>query len=533
MSEGNPSFNAPTEAQGTEVQGIVGNVPLIGCQYPQVTAWDSSVHVGSHEPYPEPIVLGAQCTLTGFPHPPLESNHCADAQESDKIQKLEATLDQTGATNFARWATTTETASRYIPQETLAQESYIKKPLVFGLWDTIKIMLRQPELGRANVAPSLKFGQKTSLLKLSKRKPSLRAPFKAWNFGRQNLQGDVPLNSYNPPQVTIWDHSTLLGRDKPSSGSLTAPNQTPNLVEIQTLIQQEGYPQRRAGKAQPAPVNFRKRTLKFNRLEPTRRGSRFRNAHKTNRIPVIRNQQCLVDKTRQAEVSHWNFQDSSLALAEHRLSTILGPAAFKTSAAIPRSKRVKTKSRQTKSKDDLTKQLTYLRKSSKQPAQKAASPTSPKRLRVYSTGKAMMKVLMVANLESRTRLREFCKDKKHLPGSRHPNVMHAVNNWLARHEYRLPRLRSFLGIGRGALERAYRSEVEVALHGETHYQWKALGFAAPGRPLSSLLTSVILTSVYERLKLMQSSSVVTNMMITEHQRSSLRRLRKISSLALP
>ena len=161
------------------MQGIDSNIPLIGCKYPQVTAWDSSVHVESHEPYPELIVLGAQCAPTGFQHPPLKSNCCTVAQESDKIQKLGATLDQTGATNVARWATTAEMANRYIQQETLAQESYIKESLAFGLWDMIKIMLRQPELGSANVVSSLKFGQKTSLLKLSKRKPSLRAPFKA------------------------------------------------------------------------------------------------------------------------------------------------------------------------------------------------------------------------------------------------------------------------------------------------------------------------------------------------------------------
>ncbi|KDQ28966.1 hypothetical protein PLEOSDRAFT_1112019 [Pleurotus ostreatus PC15] len=104
--------------------------------------------------------------------------------------------------------------------------------------------------------------------------------------------------------------------------------------------------------------------------------------------------------------------------------------------------KVKAYELQSKSKNDLTKQLTELKNELLTlRVQKIAGGSASKLTKINTVRKSIARVLTVINHKSRQNLREYYKDKKFLPLDLRPKKTRAIRRRLTKHEGSLKTLK--------------------------------------------------------------------------------------------
>ncbi|KAJ8697856.1 60S ribosomal protein L35, L29 [Pleurotus ostreatus] len=104
--------------------------------------------------------------------------------------------------------------------------------------------------------------------------------------------------------------------------------------------------------------------------------------------------------------------------------------------------KVKAYELQSKSKNDLTKQLTELKNELLTlRVQKIAGGSASKLTKINTVRKSIARVLTVINHKSRQNLREYYKDKKFLPLDLRPKKTRAIRRRLTKHEESLKTLK--------------------------------------------------------------------------------------------
>jgi len=104
--------------------------------------------------------------------------------------------------------------------------------------------------------------------------------------------------------------------------------------------------------------------------------------------------------------------------------------------------KVKAYELQSKSKNDLGKQLVELRNELLQlRVQKIAGGSASKLTRINTVRKSIARVLTVTNQKQRQNIREFYKDKKYLPLDLRPKKTRAIRRRLTKHELSLKTLK--------------------------------------------------------------------------------------------
>ncbi|PPQ98514.1 hypothetical protein CVT24_004005 [Panaeolus cyanescens] len=104
--------------------------------------------------------------------------------------------------------------------------------------------------------------------------------------------------------------------------------------------------------------------------------------------------------------------------------------------------KVKAYELQSKSKNDLSKQLTELKTELLTlRVQKIAGSSASKLTKISSVRKSIARVLTVMNQKQRQNLREYYKDKKYLPLDLRPKKTRAIRRRLTKHESSLKTLK--------------------------------------------------------------------------------------------